>query len=245
MAEGPIQSVAYKRLYGGQYVQAGHYMAILAVLYESCALLGRMFKDDVPSLAQLLHVKPGDVGESVRLWKEMADERLGRYRLIYGDDLSSLFFLVLATEYASVGSVFPHGHVGSFDDMERIKRAAQSKVSLDNENLWRRLEMTLSEGTGFGLLYPEKTLDLISWRFKPRDPEEWKYFRSAGIDVPDGPPVTSLQEMETMLLDLVREYVQQFRPEMAYPRPSRDGQQDRGTVASCSPIPLLYEDWKH
>jgi hypothetical protein len=224
MAEGPIQSVAYKRLYGGRYVQAGHYMAILAVLYESCALLGRMFKDDVPSLARLLQVKPGDEGESVRFWEKMADERLARYRLIYGDDLDSLFFLVLATEYASVGSVFPHGSVGSIDDMQRIRRAAQSKVSLDNESLWRRLEMTLSEGTGFGLLYPEKTLDLISWRLKPRDPEEWKHFRSAGIDVPDGPPVTSLQEMETMLLDIVREYVQQFRPEVACPRPSRGGQ---------------------
>jgi len=219
MATGPIQSVAYKRLYGGQYVQAGHYIAILAVLYESCALLGRMFKDDVPSLARLLEAK-----ESVRFWEKMADERLRRYRLIYGDNPDSLFFMVLATEYERVGSVFPHGSVGSIDDMERIRHAAQSKVSLDNDRLWTQVEVTLSEGIGFGLLHPELTLDLLSWRFKPRDPEEWKRFRSAGIDAPDGPPVTSLQEMETMLLELVREYVQQFRPDMAYPWPSRHGQ---------------------
>ncbi|MCJ7792191.1 MAG: hypothetical protein MUP49_07290 [Dehalococcoidia bacterium] len=216
MAIGPLQGVTQKRLFGGQYVRAGDFVAILGTLYESCALLGRMFKDDVASLGQLLQVKPGNEGEFMAFVKEKAAERLGRYRLIYGSDPDSLVFLVLATDYGKVGLVFPHGNVGSIDDFKRLGRAAQGKVDIKNKNVWRRLEMTLGEGIGFGLRYPELTWDLVSRQHEPVDLENegWKRFRSAGFAIPERLATDSAEQAETLVLDLVRGYVQKFRPEL-------------------------------
>lgn len=214
MAIGPLQSVTL----GGKYVRVGDLVAISAALYESCALLGRMFNDDVASLAQLLQVKPGNEGEFMAFVKEKAAERLGRYRLKYGDDPDSLASLVLATDYAKVGLVYPHGNMGSIEGLKRLGRAAQEKIDIKNENVWRRLEMTLSEGIGFGLLYPELTWDLVSRQHKPVDPESegWKDFsRFTGSAIPEGLATDSPQQAETLVLDLVKGYVQQFRPELA------------------------------
>jgi hypothetical protein len=218
IAIGPLQRVTRKRLFGGEYMRAGDFLAILGAVYESCALLGRMFKDNVASLAQLLQVKPGNEGEFLAFVKEKAAERLGRYRLIYGSDPDSVGFLLLATDYAKVGLVFPHGNIGSTDDLKRLGRAAQEKVDMKNKNVWRRLEITSGEGIGFGLLYPELTWDLVSRQHRPVDLEDgdWKdFFRSTGSAVPEGLATDSPQQAETLVLDLVRMYVQQFRPDLA------------------------------
>lgn len=218
MAIGPLQSVAQKRLFGGQYVRVGHYVAISAALYESCALLGRIFKDDVASLAQLLQVKPGNEGKFMAFVKEKAAERLGQYQLIYGEGPDSLLFLVIATDYAKVGLVYPHGNVGSIDDLKRLGHAAQGKVDIKNDNVWRRLEMTLSGGIGFGLLYPELTWDLVSQQHAPVDvkDKDWTDFlHLTGSVVPKGLGTDSPQQAETGLCNLVKGYVQQFRPELS------------------------------
>ncbi len=218
MAILPLQSVTRKRLFGGQYVRAGDYVVILACLYESCALLGRMFKDNVPNLAQLLQVKPGNEEQFFSFLKKTANERWERYHTMYNDNPDSLSLMVLATEYARVGLVFPHGNVRSFDDMKRIGRAAQGKVDIKNNNVWNRLEMTLSEGIGFGLLYPELTWDLVSQAHEPVDLEDdsWKQFFSlTGSAIPEGLTTDSPEQAENVVLDLVRGYVQHFRPELA------------------------------
>ena len=123
MASGPLQSVTQKQLFGGQYVRLGDFLTVLAFVYEHCALLGRMFKDDVASLAPLL-ANPGDEEQFVAFCKEKAEERLGRYRLIYGEYPDLLDFLVLATEYEKFGLIIPHGNVGSMEDLKRAGRAA-------------------------------------------------------------------------------------------------------------------------
>ena len=217
MAIGPLRAVTHKQLLGGEYVRAGDYIATLATLYESCAALGKMFQVDVATLAQLLLVKAGNEDAFMAFLKSAATERLGRYQSIYSRDPDTLFSLVAATEYAKSGFVYPQGDVGSASDLERVGRAAQGKVDIKSDNAWKRLEMTLTEGFGFGLQYPELTWDLFSRNHQPEDCKnrEWQEYSSlTSCQLPDGLATDSPQQAKELLGSLVRGYAQQYRPDL-------------------------------
>ncbi len=216
MAIGPLQGATQKQLLGGDQVKAGAFVAIMRFLYESCALLGRMFKHDVISLGQLLRVKSGNETAFVEFVKKQAGERLEQYHQIYNTDPDSLGLLVIATYYAEVGLIYPCGNVGSFDDSKRIEQAAQGKVEIKNDKVWHRLEMHLCEAVGFGLAYPELTWELVSRFHHPTDfeSENWKEFQSlTGTATPQN-WADSPQKAETVVLDIATGYVQYYMPEL-------------------------------
>ena len=218
MAIEPLKFGVQKRIFGGQYIRLGAFLMVLAYLYESGALLGRMFKDDVATIVPLIG-EPEKQGQLVAFLKRMADERLSRYNQIYGEPPNLFLSLVVSTEYKNIGLVFPslsHGKVvGSMDDFKRLERAAQDKLDINDKIVWQRVEVILIESTGFGLFYPELTWNLASQGHKQYDPEDWNRARSAGLAISEQQQTITLQEQETLVRDLVREYIQQFRPELA------------------------------
>ena len=116
MAIGPLQGVTQKQLLSGYYVKAGAFVAIIGSLYESCALLGRMFKDDVNSLSQLLLVKSGNETAFMEFVKKQAVERLERYHQIYSSDPDSLFefiFRIAPGFFMPLRSAHPYCFSGS------------------------------------------------------------------------------------------------------------------------------------
>jgi uncharacterized phage-associated protein len=217
MAVGSFLRVTQRPLFGHQYVKAGDYEAIIGSLYESCAILGRKLSDEMDSLAQLLRFNLENKKEWIAFLKKRVDERLAQYNASYGTNPDSFMFFIMATDYARVGIFLPDGNKGSLDDFKRIERESQGKINISDANTWTRIETTLYEAIGFGLVYPELTWELVSKQhslFDTND-EQWrKFLHLTGTQAPRELSTDSPQQAEDLVLNMVRGYVQRYRPEL-------------------------------
>lgn len=219
-------------LFGNPYINVGGFETIIGVLYESCAIIGRVFKDDTTTLAQILGFKQ-NVEQGMSFLKKTADERLKEYRSVVtgrtGPD--SIPDLVLVTEYSKLGVVYPIGGWGSKDDYndytkgdpdaERFYRnfkiAIRQKVNMSDAGIWKKIETTLFEGFGFGLMYPDLTSELVTKLHTSIDinNNNFKTFiKLSGIVAPRNLATDSPQQAENNALDMVREYINRYRPEL-------------------------------
>ena len=218
MAILPMKGITQRGFLGGRYVKVGGFECIIGVLYEQCAVLGRLFAKVSWNIAKLLQAQPGKEMEFLTLIMKWAGQRMKKYHDIYGFNPDSLFEFVLATEYNKSGLTFPQKDKGTFKDFERMGLVARKKVNLDNVNVWKNVEMTLAEGVGFGLLYPEFTWEIVQKQHQPQDIEtdSWKEFsRLSGDVIPKELATQSPKQFEDMIITLVNEYTREFRPELA------------------------------
>ena len=157
--------------------------AIMGAIYEYGALVGRVFKDDVESLNQLLLAELGEEQKTVAFLKQKAGGRLRRYQKIFKADPDSLCSLVVRTEYP-VASLPLQENYSSTNALklvnERLVRAAQQEVDL--RTACEATDLAETEGIGFGLSYPELTWELVSRLHNPvgEDIEDWARFASLG-----------------------------------------------------------------
>ncbi len=95
-----------------------------------------------------------------------------------------------------------------------IEKAAHGTVALRQAELYIRY-LTL-EGIGFGSCLPELTEKMYRSFHDNIDMETWSYYR-ARLDLPEEPPVVSLEEQEETVLLLVGNYALAYFPELIEP----------------------------
>ena len=220
MAIEPLRSVTHKQLFGGEYVLAGDLWDIMGILYEYSALIGRRFKDDMPSLMRLLYVEPKNQEEMLALLKGMVEQRLQDYKQLPGSSserLWSLYSFFIETEYAKAGLNLRCANSEAVDRSNRFKRA---RFSVKKQSTWLRVRMVGGEALCFGMQYPGLTWEILSRASEPSDTnsEVWKVFRlaekRAGRAMPNGGIALSVEQEEAAALAYVSVYIQQMRPEL-------------------------------
>lgn len=212
-----VRRVTKKQLFGGEYVEVAQVITdVGGWAYPTGAILGRAFTNRPDALGKLL-IKPGfDPLEYLPVAREFLQKRLGTKDVKAA--LESLrasgenYFLgsFMRTEWAKLEVPYPPS---LSSDLGQLKRVSETKI--EPRIALERAQAYLIEGIGLGVDWPE----FVGWSWKStykkgRSSGETKLARLAGVDIPKEIEPYPLTEREVEVLEMVKTYVTEFRPDL-------------------------------
>jgi hypothetical protein len=203
---GVVRSkITHKKLFRGEYVFFGDFMAASSFLFETGTALGHRYRDDITTFASLF-CQPGQENDAVsHLSKSVAARvtSLGHEP----EDFMELYFIPEATRL-----------MRSFQDAGAISSSEWSdfpkltKLTTSASGIWVSLQCAAAEGIAFGYSQPELAEKLLTHQ---NDAQSWQDAQQHGLDIPARPPrPKSIQERQTEAVELIRPYISKIRPDL-------------------------------
>ena len=202
MTTGYIDSLVENGRLGTGTVLPARFLLLKIWFYETGALLGRARRKNVVTLAQMFS-GPGserDVADDIRT---DASRRLSDY----GGDPPSFFEFVTATE----------SDVGTADWLAKEGMEPRPVTEESVSDLREESQLAFLEGIGFGARFPELTETMWQGAHEFPDETAWADARAQGVDLPDVPRVTSLEEHEREALAEVASFAAEHYPDLLGP----------------------------
>lgn len=207
--EGILQRFVKKPLLGKPYLEFSAHAMLAVHLYERGAILGRARSRFLPQLLEMCLLPKHtleDVPGLEKFTTEQVHSRLSRF----AGSATSFFDFYLTTEAARAeGQSLPAGYGFQF-----LQAHGKRKVPLETSvaMLWG----DSTEGVAFGAMYPQLAETMMR-AYSEMDPEEWRRFRSAGLDIPDRPPTATVDQLEQEVLSVVAPFAAHFYPHLVRP----------------------------
>jgi len=217
----PVMAMAKKRLFGGSYLTFGDYCGVLALVYESSAVVGRAKSDKLSIIEKILEAQyPMYKPEPIKDFQKEAKERLDEFKKERGREPHSFLefiqvkLLKNALQHEGL-KVLPNAtydklyldeaigrkaldslEMGDIANGKKVMKILMSKISLKSAEIGIRIFG--KEGIAFGISFPKLTERL---------------YRNLHENI-EKPPVITLEEGEEDILHVVAEYTTRFWPEL-------------------------------
>ena len=196
---------------GELYIRLGDYYELLEFIYKSGAVLGRAMRDKLHILEKLL--VPRLEPSSIDFLQELAEKRCDTFRQETDEQPDSFIkFIELETLKHDMGISW---FVSYSSGNEKAKKALDKRIPIETEAAFTLNRYGL-EGIGFGSRFPELTERMCRTDYE-NIMSEWTEARACGLDVPNKPPVESLDKREENVLQVVAAYVAKYYPELLDP----------------------------
>ncbi len=230
MGMEPMRMVTEKRPFGGPYIRFLRFLDVSYNSYENGAILGRAWGGKLPLLARML-VATADEGQGMGVIADAQEASRKRLEDFGEEEPKSFFELIVRGEYSRLGvSIDGSCDIGKVTAVKKIsdirkidvikkvaaiKKVADARISLSQAEPYIKY-LTL-EGIGFGSCLPELTEKMYKSFHEDIDMETWPYYRSLGLELPEEPPIVTLEEQEKAVLLLVGSYAYAYFPELMKP----------------------------
>jgi len=191
--------VARKRLLGGYVMPMGSMMVGGLWVFQKGAILGRARRRSLEAVVALIGERGCPTREVAQAIKQSAQERVRRAS---SKDALTFREFWFQTEYPNI----------AFGDPEVLRYLARRKVRL--AEALTQAPIWAADGVGFGAAFPEVTESMWRHSYEVVRPEAWDHAGKAGVELPDGPTTLPLEEMERQVLDEVRVFAEENRPEI-------------------------------
>jgi len=205
-----VTKVANKPFFGEPYIPFGSFMIVCSLLYQNGAILGRARSDKLTILAKIFPTDPGKENSFINELQNKARKRLEEYMKELEKEPTSfrhLFFVLL--ESKKLGLSLAH-----IDFKTRLEVCGE-KWSLKQAKPY--IKMVGLEGIGFGSCFPELTEKMYRYEHESIPMDVWSRWRAAGLDLPEKPAITTLEEQERVVLEMVAAYTSEYYPELLGP----------------------------
>jgi len=170
-------------------------------------LLARMFSE------------PGRESDVISWVRRLSNKRLSEYKDVFGEEPTAFQTYITGLEYQTAGLTLQFGNArlkGSFKEhTKQVEKLSKHKLPLDFAD--QKLQMTVSEGIGFGIEYPDLTERMYREANENIDRKSWDEARQAGLDIPQNPEVITLEEQEDIALSMVATYAREYHPHLVTP----------------------------
>lgn len=185
---------------GKQFILLGRVLTLSSWLYETGAMLGRFWKDNLPVVVKMYEVE-GKREEFTQYWRNQAKNRLERYG---GQPNSFPIFVVQTDLEMFMGK--------KLDDLLKI---GDKKLHHKEGQEWLRLaETSLIEGIMFGSMFPDLTHTMLVNEYEKIDMDSWKEARKYGVTLSEEPPRITAAGKEKETIETARDYVAEYHPEL-------------------------------
>jgi hypothetical protein len=205
LIRGIMQPAVEKKFFGEPFITCARYLGCYEQAYESGAVLGHAFSDRLPVLVRLL-TERGHENTQADIMLQTAQKHL-----VSVGEAKSFFDLAMCFEKARTEDLWRKATVSESDIAQLIK---SSRLRL--EVVSARLQAAVTDGIGFGAMYPKLTEEL--WRAayeSTKDPIRLETLRKLGMSIGefklDSPPLAQQQEK---LIAVVNTFVAKERPEL-------------------------------
>jgi hypothetical protein len=195
-----IHKITEKTWLGSPFVRIGRILTISAWLYETGAILGRRWKDKLPVVMQMYEIEEKR-SEFTIYWSNQAKKRIDQY----GGSPKNFQTFMIHTDL----ELFWNSKIQDFikiGDKKLNKNQAQESLQLAS--------LSLLEGIMFGSLYPDITKEMLTNTYEKVDMNAWKEARKYGLTLSKNPPYTSVLDKEEQAIELARDYVKQYHPNL-------------------------------
>ncbi|TES83228.1 MAG: hypothetical protein E3J92_03465 [Dehalococcoidia bacterium] len=233
----PVMALAKKRLFGKPYLTFNACCAVLASVYESAAVLGRVRCEKLGILEKILEAQtPRLRPELMKSLQERAKERLDAFRNEAGREPHSFleFIQVKQLEKAipdeklkRLWSAIYNTRRAGGRETDKVRELRQ--LSFKSKKIMKKLEMKVSlagaeisirmfgeEGIGFGSSFPQLTERMYRNLHENIDMLGLSEAGAHGLAIPDK-LIISLEEQEEEILQIVSVYTLRYWPEMLDP----------------------------
>ncbi len=207
LVSGIMKPATEKKFFGDPFITCARYLGCYEQAYESGAVLGHAFSDRLPVLVRLLTERGHEVAQA-DLLKQAAQKHL-----VSVGEPKSLFNLAMCFEKARTEDLWRQATV-SESDIEQLIKSSRLRL----EVVFAKLQGAVTDGIGFGGMYPKLTEEL--WRTayeSTKDPIHLESLRQMGMSIGefklDSPP---LPQQTEKLLAFVRSYVEKERPDLLH-----------------------------
>lgn len=198
LAEKLLPPFAKKSIFGRPYVPFQGYLGCYELAYETGAVLGHAFRNDLPCVATLF-CQPGREQDFIKFLRESGSEHI-----------------------SAVGASDSFQAFGVDHEEERLRSkwrsAGHSDAQIDQhkmeiEGAYKQIQFAISEGFALGAASPELVQHLWSSAYEQNiDPAEWDKLKAAGLQVSsEVPKPIPIAEREKELIPLVLDFANKFR----------------------------------
>jgi hypothetical protein len=202
-----ITPVKKKGWLSGEYVLLADYLSQAQLLYETGAVLGYTYRNNLQSFAavftqpdrnvDLIYFLTTATGVADRL-AALPEEPKNFYDLFFKSEAQNL----LATMHKQ----------GSVQSSELAQLPQVAKLKMPLKYYLEHLRMTALEGIQLGSHFSDLANKLFSYEYEA---DQWRFAYKAGLDVGPLPPkYVPLTEREVDARNLIRPYVEEVHPEL-------------------------------
>lgn len=197
---GIFPKLAEKGVFGKPFIRLGRVLTLSGWLYETGAILGHFWKDNIPVVVSMYEVEDKRE-EFTQYWHDQAKNRLEKY----GEQPQTFPIFVLQTDLDIL--------MGK--KLEDLLKIGDKKLSGDEGNKWLRLvEASMIEGIMFGSMYPDLTHTMLTNEYEKVDMNSWKEARKYGVTLSEEPPQMTVADKEKEAMEMARDYVAEYHPEL-------------------------------
>jgi len=187
-----------KNWLGTTYIRLGQVLNLSAWLYETGAILGRIFKKRITSVLKTFEYED-KLDSFTNYWETQARKRLDAFT---GNPTSFPIF-VISTDLNMYFSA-------SLDDF--MKLANKKLMAKEGEALLQTVNTSMIEGIMFGTIYPDITLKILKNEYENIDMSNWKEARKYGVSLPENPSIKTVADKEKEVTLLFKDYSTEYHP---------------------------------
>jgi hypothetical protein len=195
---GVVPKLMEKDLLGRMYIRLGSVLTLSIWLYETGAILGRFFKDKLPTLVGMFEIESKE-HEFTEFWRSQAKKRLE----IYSGQPTSFAIFVGQTDL----------EMFTGKKLKDLMKIGGKKLYHEEGQRWLRLaETSMIEGIMFGNMFSDLTNEMLINEYEKVDMGSWSEARRYGVTLPEKPSHMSVRSKEQEVMGLLRDYVKEYHP---------------------------------
>lgn len=183
---------------GTTYIRLGQVLTVSFWLYETGAILGRLFKKRITSVLKTFEFED-KLDSFTNYWEMQAKERLNKFT---GNPTNFPIF-VITTDLNMYFSA-------SLDDL--IKLSNRKLMAKEGELLLQSVNTSMIEGIMFGTIYPDLTLEILKNEYENIDMKNWEEARKYGVSLPESPSIKTVADKENETTVLFKDYLTEYHP---------------------------------
>jgi len=189
-----------KDFLGRTYIRLGRVLTLSIWLYETGAILGRLYKDKLFTLLAIYEVE-SKRQEFIGFWSSEAKKRL---EIFSGQPTSFPIF---------VGQTDLEMFTGK--KLKDLMKIGDKKLYHEEGQRWLTLaERSMIEGIVFGSIFPDLTHQILRDEYEKVDMSSWNEARKYGLTLPEKPSHTTVRSKEQEVIGLLQDYVKEYHPKL-------------------------------
>jgi hypothetical protein len=198
MAHAYIQGKVQKPFFGKPYVIAGGFWEACTILFYNCSLLGRLFENNPEPFIYVMTAEKGKESDVLNFLKSIIEEKI-------------LDLTYEATSFSELLFLREQKRLNSTEDIANFLLKYGTVKMNPNEAINLAAFWGLN-GASLGLNYPYIVEELFEGSHKP-DPD-WKEAYELGLDIAPEQPTVSIEQATKDASRLLREFSEQYYPEI-------------------------------
>ena len=200
-----LKPIEKKGFFSKRYVLFGEFICSAQWMYETCSILGYLYRDRFLIFLELL-AEDGRQNDLINYISEPATDRL----LKLSKEPQNFYDLFFESEVTSLMKKMHSYRLIQYSEFQDFIKIFKNKIRLDY--FLTHLQLLAGEGIGFGYKYPELTEKFFESKY---DEKEWKKWNDYGLDIGSKPPAKiPFTTLQSNAKALITPFVEKVRPDL-------------------------------